>query len=421
MNAIPYSPKKVDLYYPARRAKFFATGLPDTEAGLCAEMTRLAYCRTEPYFQFDQEQIATVLTRLGFTCQFFESTGTPGGVGTHAFLALHDDPDPERKLAVVAFRGTDAADPIDLTDDAEFLQCEWAQGGFVHRGFAQALAHVLPALKPAVDKVQGRVLFAGHSLGAALATLLAGVRRPDYLYTFGSPRVGDAAFVATLTGINSRRFVDCCDIVTRVPPESLPSGIKYAHHGVPYYIDRHRLITENLDDVFIGKDRLAGTAEYLLEYAWRIGNVGVRNLADHATINYVTAVSADVSQPKLAKWRLAAGAAAVQTDAKLVSPLELPPSALTKSGLDIPPINSKDPADVACLQKKIEFIKIQSGAGPVKLTVHCQCGKNFDVEYLNYQSILGSQVKCCQCGREKVITEIKPEDVRLRDSGLQVA
>jgi pimeloyl-ACP methyl ester carboxylesterase len=304
MNAIPYSPRKVDLFYPARSANFFAAGLPDTEAALCAEMARLAYCRLEPYFQFDRVQMSAALTGIGFTCQFFESTGTPEGVGTHAFLALHDDPDPAKKLAVVSFRGTDAADPTDLADDAEFLQCEWPQGGLVHRGFSEALAHVLPALKSALDKVRGRVLFTGHSLGAALATLLASARPPDYLYTIGSPRVGDAAFVATLTGINNRRFVDCCDIVTRVPPESLPPKLKYAHYGVPYYIDRHRLITENPDDAFIDKDRLAAEEEYLLEYAWRVGNVGVRDLADHATINYVTAVAADVSQPELAKWKL---------------------------------------------------------------------------------------------------------------------
>ncbi|MGA9643322.1 MAG: lipase family protein [Terriglobales bacterium] len=298
MDAIPYSPEKVDLFYPARSANFFAAGLPGTEAALCAQMARLAYCRPEPYFQFDRDQIAAALAPIGFTCQFFESTGTPEGVGTHAFLALRDAPDPG-KLAVVAFRGTDAGDPTDLADDAEFLQCEWPQGGLVHRGFAEALAHVLPALNPALDAVRGRVLFTGHSLGAAMATLMASARRPDCLYTFGSPRVGDPAFVATLIGVNNRRFVDCCDIVTRVPPESLPPKVDYAHYGVPYYIDRHRLITENPDEAFIANDRLAAREEYLLEYAWRVGNVAVRDLADHAIINYVTAVAADASQPKL--------------------------------------------------------------------------------------------------------------------------
>jgi len=311
MNAIPYSARRVDLFFPARSANFFSAGLPDTEAALCAEMARLAYCRSEPHFQFDQEQISAVLTRLGFGCQFFERPGTPERKGTHALLALHRDPNRARELTVVAFRGTDAVDPTDLAGDAEFVQREWPQGGFVHRGFAEALAHVLPALEFALEEVRGRILFTGHSLGAALATLLASIKRPDYLYTFGSPRVGNAGFVATLTGTNSRRFVDCCDIVARVPPESLPPRINYAHFGAPYYIDRLGRITENPDDAFVRKDRLAGAAEYLLEYAWRIGNVGLRELADHATINYVTAVAADVSQPKLAKWKLSAQAQTV--------------------------------------------------------------------------------------------------------------
>lgn len=38
----------------------------------------------------------------------------------------------------------------------------------------------------------------GHGLGAALATLMASVRTPAALYTFGSPKVGDADFVCSL-------------------------------------------------------------------------------------------------------------------------------------------------------------------------------------------------------------------------------
>ncbi|MFZ0773868.1 MAG: lipase family protein [Candidatus Sulfotelmatobacter sp.] len=303
MTAVAYSPLKVDLFYPARSAKFFSAGLPDTEAALCAEMVRLAYCRPEPYFQFDQQQIRAVLEPLGFNCQFFESTGTPEGRGTHGFLAFHDDSDPSKKLAVVAFRGTDAADPTDLADDAEFLQTKWDPGGLVHRGFAAALDHILPPLSAALSQVQGRVLFTGHSLGAAMATLLASIRRPDFLYTFGSPRVGDGRFVSTLNGLDNRRFVDCSDIVARIPPESLLE-IKYAHYGPAYYIDRNRQITTTLSEGEIEKDRLAAASEYIIKYAWRSGNLPVRELADHSPINYVTAVAADTSQPKLAKWQV---------------------------------------------------------------------------------------------------------------------
>jgi hypothetical protein len=305
MNVVAYSPRKVDLLYPARNANFFSAGLPNTEAALCAEMARLAYCRREPYFQFDQQQIRAVLEPLEFACQFFESTGTPEGRGTHGFLAFHDDPEPSRKLAVVAFRGTDASDPTDLADDAELLQTKWTPGGLVHRGFAEALDHILPNLTAALNPVRRRILFTGHSLGAAMATLLASIRRPDFLYTFGSPRVGDGQFVSTLNGLGSRRFVDCCDIVARIPPESVLGKINYAHYGPPSYIDRNRGIAENPADSEMEKDRVVASSEYVVQYAWRNGNVAVRELADHAPINYVTAVAADASQPKLASWKLA--------------------------------------------------------------------------------------------------------------------
>jgi len=298
---IDYSASQVDLYYPARSANFFPDGLPATEAGLCAEMARLAYCRVEPNFQFDQELIGSVLDRLGFKCQFFESAGTPEGRGTHGFLAVHDDANPAAKVAVVAFRGTDAADPTDIGDDADLIQVKWPQGGRVHQGFADALDHVQEDLEAALKEVKGRVLFTGHSLGAALATLLASVRKPDCLYTFGSPRVGDGDFVATLNGVASRRFVDCCDIVARVPPEAVLEE-KFVHYGDPYYIDRGRAIQVNPADGVIDEDCLVASGEYLAKYGWVIGNVPVRQLADHAPINYVTAVMADLTQPKLAKW-----------------------------------------------------------------------------------------------------------------------
>jgi hypothetical protein len=312
MNAVTvsYSARKVDLFYPARRGNFFPAGLPATEAALCAEMIRLAYCRSEPYFQFDQPQIRRVLDTLGFTCQFIESTGTPEGMGTHCLIAMHDDPDSRRSLAVVAFRGTDAADATDLEHDADLVQTKWPQGGLVHRGFADALDQVLPNLEVALDQVRSRILFTGHSLGAAMATLLASFKRPDFLYTFGSPRVGDEQFVSTLKGLSNRRFVNCCDVVARIPPESLGS-IKYAHYGVPYYIDRDRKITENPAADAAEEDRIVAASKYLVEYAWRSGNLAVRELADHAPINYVAAVTADTSQPELATWPVAAAGARV--------------------------------------------------------------------------------------------------------------
>ncbi len=281
---IPYSAAQDDLYYPCKHATFFAGGEPKSNAGLCVEMARLAYCRQDAGFGFDRDRVRKVLGGVGFTsCQFFESEGQSEGRGTHCFLAIHEG----KNLGVVSFRGTDKDDPTDLSDDMDVRFMPWGKGAEVHTGFADALAEVLPDLDPALQSVQCKVLFTGHSLGAALATLLASLRKPDALYTFGCPAVGNAAFVTSLAGVENHRYVDCCDLVTRVPPASLG----YRQLGDPSYIDREGNVKFNPGDEAIGKDRLIAAAEYLIAYAWRIGDVAVRELADHAPVNYVYAVN----------------------------------------------------------------------------------------------------------------------------------
>ena len=83
MGQIAYSAKKVDLFYPARSGGLLPADVPATEAALCAEMIRLAYCRIEPHFSFERDQLKSILEPLGFTCQFFETAGTLDGMCTH--------------------------------------------------------------------------------------------------------------------------------------------------------------------------------------------------------------------------------------------------------------------------------------------------------------------------------------------------
>jgi hypothetical protein len=285
---IEYSPSKIDLFLPARRGEFFCDIPADNDAAMCAEMARLAYCRKEPAFSFDRDTIAKVLQGQGFAAQFFESKGIPDGRGTHCFLAQRAG----SKLAIVAFRGTDAKDPTDLFDDANLLQMDWRRGGRVHDGFSHALSHVVDELLEALRAVGGPMYYTGHSLGAAMATLLASLRKPDWLYTIGSPRVGDRDFVKTLTGVNASRYVDCCDLVTRLPPPEVPGFGSYEHYGDLYYIAENRTIYRDAQDHFVDDDRMSASANYLLKYGWRSGNVAVRELADHAPINYVAALRA---------------------------------------------------------------------------------------------------------------------------------
>ncbi|HXJ90742.1 MAG TPA: lipase family protein [Candidatus Binatia bacterium] len=287
---VPYSAAKEDLFYPARRGAFFSTGRPTSDAALCAEMARLAYARQEPDFAFDRDQILKVIAGIGFQeCKFFENPTGPQGQGSHAFLAIDDT----AKLAVLSFRGTDADDPTDLIDDIKTSLQPWTGIGKVHSGFAGALTQIWDQVQKGLSTVaEARLLFTGHSLGAAMATVAASLQLPSSLYTFGSPRVGNSEFVAALQRrqLDNHRYVDCCDVVTRVPPEGL---LEYTHVGRPFYIDLARAVQErDPADEYMKEDRDAAEVRYIEDYAWRIGNVALRPLADHAPINYVWPVSA---------------------------------------------------------------------------------------------------------------------------------
>ena len=112
----------------------------------------------------------SVLADAGFAASsFHEVASSPSGKGAHCFIAMRQD----NQLAVVAFRGTDKGDPTDVAADADALFTSWPQGGNVHQGFHGCLNDLIGTLAPALSALNCRLLFTGHSLGAALATLLA--------------------------------------------------------------------------------------------------------------------------------------------------------------------------------------------------------------------------------------------------------
>jgi len=273
--AIPYNPTWQAVLHPAAGTTFFAAGRPATEAALCAELGRATYLGFE-CGEAGRRAAEAVLAAAGFTANRFFSAG-----GTECFLAG----DAANDLTVLAFRGT--AGLRDWITDGLAWRRRWPAGGAVHHGFARALAAVWPQVLPHLGPRPGRLLYTGHSLGGALATLAASLVPPDILYTFGSPRVGDARFVETIAAVPCVRTVDCCDMVCNLPP----AWLGYAHAGNEHYADRDGRVRRDLSADGIRADQAAARADYRRQLAWKAGNVWWRRLADHAPVNYVSALT----------------------------------------------------------------------------------------------------------------------------------
>jgi Lipase (class 3) len=274
--AYPYDPSRAALFTPARGAVFFPTGRPATEGALCAEMSRLAHVP----FERDGEagsKVQDALQRINFVPPYLFSTG-----GTQGFLTA----DADQSISILAFRGTEVS-PRDWATNLQAWPRAWTEGGRVHEGFAEALALVWSDLVPRLAAAPGRLLYTGHSLGAALATLAASRRPPHALYTYGSPRVGDDAFVRTLASVESHRYTNCCDLICRVPMELFG----YRHLGDASYLDREGVVRLAPAGAGLWRDRARARLTYLRRWAWRPGTLWTRDFADHAPVNYFSALS----------------------------------------------------------------------------------------------------------------------------------
>lgn len=276
---ISYDATRLALYSPESRDSVFESGTAYSLLQEAVEAARLAYFRPESLTE--GFPLAGFMRRIGYgEFKYFVNLHT----GTQGFGVIHRA---DRKI-LVSFRGTQPDDISDLATDIQAYMKSWKPGGKVHAGFAMATLSVVDAVSTWLEKNREegwKVVFTGHSLGGAIATLLSTICRPTLLVTLGSPRVGDADFASALSGISITRLVNCCDAVTQIPPEM----VCYTHVAPPTYLDRNGKEFINPSEEFIETDRLIGRTQYLAEYAWKIGMVLVRDLADHAPINYVRA------------------------------------------------------------------------------------------------------------------------------------
>ncbi|MDX1521213.1 MAG: lipase family protein [Anaerolineae bacterium] len=188
------------------------------EALVCSKICRLTYVDEYAFRDFQ-------LTAR------FENKGTD----TQGVFGVAFD-----KALVIGFRGSEETGISDWITDLKFIKKNFpfapkSSGLKVHAGFIEAYSSVRDAVLEAVKNSEYEEVYCtGHSLGGALAAICAldiTYVAPDKkvtVYTFGSPKVGNAAFAELYHERvpNTIRVVNGSDGVPKVPPGN------YHHVGI---------------------------------------------------------------------------------------------------------------------------------------------------------------------------------------------
>ena len=142
---------------------------------------------------------------------------------------------PISQTTVMAFHGTsNAADwrtDMELQQIQNSLNSDSKNKEKVHKGFLKRYTFMQPDIKKLINKYnestrEGGWFVAGHSLGGAVATLVAYDQKDNFsslphIYTFGQPRVGNSEFAKKMDSMypsGAYRVVNTSDVITLLPP-----------------------------------------------------------------------------------------------------------------------------------------------------------------------------------------------------------
>ncbi|BBO81437.1 hypothetical protein DSCO28_20030 [Desulfosarcina ovata subsp. sediminis] len=199
-----------------------ANGFSPVNAWWMSELSRLIYRRDQT------EGVTSKFSRNDFLAR-------AGLIERHFFNHVHIQAalietvsGAPSDFAALVFRGT-AGRLSNWRFNVDILLCPWPSGGMVHRGFSHLINAVWDAIAAPLGNLTKPLFYTGHSLGGALATLAASLHAPRAVYTFGAPRIGDAAFARHLSKVPVFNVVNPRDIVTQLPPTGRRA--RFVHAG----------------------------------------------------------------------------------------------------------------------------------------------------------------------------------------------
>ena len=225
MSVLTKLPEK--LYPRAKFGRLIDTTFDMPTARALMWMSQLAYETDEI------DKMQRILAVLGFDLAeddvIIREDKSPLVVArTHCFVCTGGD------TAILAFAGTD---PIDLANWLTNFAVDKVPDGTTI-GHEKAVSIVWPELKARLQRLPSgtRVFVTGHSLGGALAVLIARnivneqVAGVAAVYTFGMPRAGNPDFANkynAVLGARTFRLVHGDDLV----PTVAPSFLNFRHVG----------------------------------------------------------------------------------------------------------------------------------------------------------------------------------------------
>jgi predicted lipase len=193
------------------------------------------------------------------------------------FLELH----PDENRQIITVRGT--ANLANVKEDAEYIPSKNKKLGiYVHSGFDDDATKLYADVLPHLNK-EHKVTVTGHSLGAAIATLLMMYLHEDGFdversINFGQPKVTNKKGVKRYEFLPLTRVVDENDVVPLVPPITLLDSI----HGVYEHLGEEFILLEDAYYVYLEKHN--ATRKSIGSF-WK--NIGHESISEHYMTNYL--------------------------------------------------------------------------------------------------------------------------------------